>query len=364
MLIPKSLLLIGLAGWLGATVIGCQRSTSGSSGRSYRMGFENSAPKLDYNMYMQSLNLWLVRSDAAIISAQVPWDSLLGGEAASTYVVDNFLGLANLYRSHLLKLWVYIDPENGLNRTADADDLVALGKSIAQPEVQLVYRNFVRVMDSILRPDHLGLALETNLIRAAAPDSIYQGVRQASNAAAQDMRTFDPQVKLSISVQVETAWGVLGQSGPYQGVDQDFADFPFIQELGLSSYPYFSFASPQDIPSNYYSRLVQGRSLPVFVTEGGWTSQTITGFSGQAITSSSAIQASYIRRQSTLLEQALATAVFQLTFTDIDLSSLSTQQAASLKYFAWLGMVDTTLQPKASLSTWDSVFSKILQPGN
>lgn len=344
--------------------LGCQRTSVAKAERSFRMGFENSAPKLDYSLYQQSLNRWMTRADAAIIASQVPWDSLLSGESAATYVLDNFLGLANLYRSNHLKLWVYIDPENGLNRTADADELVAMGKSIAQANIQRVYRNYVRVMDSILRPDHLGLAMETNLIRAAAPDSIYQGVRQASNGAAQDMLAFDPQVKLSISVQVETAWGVLGASGFYQGIDQDFTDFPFMQEVGLSSYPYFSYASPQDIPSNYYARLVQGRSFRVFVAEGGWTSQTLAGFSGQTISSSEAVQASYISRQRILLQQAQATAVFQLTFTDIELSSLSAQDAASLKYFAWLGLVDTTLQPKAALKTWDSVFSISLQPGN
>jgi hypothetical protein len=115
---------------------------------------------------------------------------------------------------------VYIDPENGLNRSSDSYPLVALGQSIAQPAVQQVYRRFVVVMDSLLRPDHLGVALETNLIRLVAPDSIYEGVKAAANAAATDVRVVDGRVPLSVSVQAEVAWGKLGGTS-YLGVAQD-----------------------------------------------------------------------------------------------------------------------------------------------
>ncbi|MBK7258755.1 MAG: hypothetical protein IPI01_13355 [Ignavibacteriae bacterium] len=45
-------------------------------------------------------------------------------------------------------------------------------------------------------------------------------------------------------------------------VATDFADFPFIDELGLSSYPYLSgFTAPEQIPPDYYSRLAAWDSL-------------------------------------------------------------------------------------------------------
>jgi hypothetical protein len=350
-----SLLLISLA---------CNKKNAGSSAsRSYRMGFQNSAPKPDLNLAIQSLSLWTPRADAAMISTELPWDSLLMGVDPVNYVVNNYLALANYYRSKNLKLWVYMDPENGLNRSADADKLVAMGKSIAAPAMQQVFQRFVFVMDSILRPEHLGLALETNLIRGIAPDSIYQGVKSAANAAATKVRTYDPNVKMSVSVQADYAWGALGGTG-YTGVAKDFVDFPFIQEVGISSYPYFDFNSPADIPLDYYSKLVQGKSFPVFVSEGGWTSQSIIGFSGQLINSSTAVQEQYISRQSQLLDQAQAIALFQLTFTDIELSSLPSTVNPTIKYFTYLGMVDSLLNPKPALTEWDSLFQRKLKVGN
>src|SRR5580692_2625597 len=157
--------------------VACTPNRQGSQGRTYRMGFAASAPRPDINLLVETLNLSAQYADAGIISTQVPWDSLISGEDPIAYVLYDCVPPANYWRAKQFKLWVYIDPENGLDRTKDAPDLQALGLSIANPAVQQIYRRFVEVVDSILKPDHLGLALETNLIRAAAPDSIYQGVK-------------------------------------------------------------------------------------------------------------------------------------------------------------------------------------------
>jgi len=333
-------------------------SDGSASSRSFRMGFMSSAPRPDINLYLQSLSLWTLHADATIISTEVPWDSLLNGESPVTYVTDEYMGLVNYCRGMHLQLWVYIDPANGLNRASDANPLVARGKSIAQPAMQQVYRRFVFVVDSLLHPDHLGLALETNLIRAISPDSIYQGVKNGANDAAADIRAFDPQVPLSVSVQAEVAWGMLNGSA-YMGVAGDFTDFPFLQELGISSYPYMSFSNPGDMPLNYYSRLVADHPLPVFISEGGWTSMKIpTGVNGQFIQSSPAVQAAFIQRQGQLLSQAHANGLFQLTFTDLDLAGWPPADAAGLSVFAYLGVVDSNFIPKPALAAWDSLLKK------
>ena len=267
----NSLLLVALI----TSFISCKKNNDVAATRSYRMGFMNSAPRFDDTALMiTSLNTWTTRADAAIISTEVPWDELFAGVNASTYVNTHYKDLAAFYRSKNLAIWVYIDPQNGLDRTADAVPLVKVGKSIAQPAVQEKYRQFVIAMDSILKPDHLGLALETNLIRFAAAPSIYNGVKQAVNDVAKELKLKNTKAKLSASIQVEMAWGLLA-GVPYQGITTDFTDFPFIEEIGLSSYPYFSFGKPSDIPDDYYSKILAGKTLPAFVCEGGWTSKSV-----------------------------------------------------------------------------------------
>jgi hypothetical protein len=350
-------LLMGLLG----LIFSCKKDDDSPAARSYRMGFQNSAPRYDdFNLIIQSLQLWSARADAAMITTEVPWDSLYAGHSIPHYVLNNYSGLVDYYRTNNFKLWIYIDPANGLNRASDANSLVAIGKSIAQDDVQKLYRRFVVVMDSMLKPDHLGLALETNLIRAASAASIYNGVKKAANDVVADVRVIDPTVKLSVSVQADVAWGNLTGNGSYIGIDQDLTDFPFVQELGISSYPYFNLSKPEDLPLDYYAKLVIGKSLPVFVSEGGWTSQTFSGPNQEVITGSTTLQQNYITRQSQLLDQAKAIAVFQLTFTDIDLNHLPTNTDPTIKYFAYLGLVDINLQPKPSLTTWDNVFKRKL----
>ncbi len=330
------------------------------SHRTYKMGFQNSAPRFDdFDLFIQSLQMWTQRADAAMITTEPPWEELLDGQDPVTYVVDNYKGLVDYYRSLGFELWVYIDPQNGLDRTSDAQELVAAGRSIAEPEIQALYQRFVVVMDSVLNPEHLGLALETNLIRDAAPAVIYNGVKQAAQDAAAQLTSLDPDVKLSISVQVDYAWGKLGGE-TYLGVSQDFTDFPFIEELGLSSYPYLGWDSPNELPANYYSKLVEGRDIPVFVAEGGWTSESIR-IAPFVINSSPEKQRDYINRHHQLLNTVKATGYFQLVFTDLDLAALPPEVNDNIRFFAFLGLVDEELDPKPALAAWDKLYALALR---
>ncbi len=340
-----------------ALLSGCGKSGTApgvATPRHYRMGFAANAPRFEFDLLLAALELWTRRADAALIGGEAPWDSLLAGVPAADYVRRQHAPLAEYYRGRGLRLWVYLDPANGLNRAGEANALTAAGRSISEPAIQQLYREYAVACDTLLRPDVLGVVLETNLIRIAAPPALYAAVRQVANAAAADIRAVDPAVKLSSSVQVETAWGRLGLGTGYVGVEQDFTDFPYTQVLGLSSYPYFGWTSPDSLPSDYYSRLLQGRSLPVGVTEGGWTSESFG-----TVVSSAALQRRYIERQAQLLDGMSAVGWFQLTFTDIEVHSVP--QGRELAPFSRTGLVDTTLAAKPALSPWDVTFKRPLQ---
>lgn len=346
---------------LAIAFFSCSKQDEGPKKRTYRMGFQNSAPRFDdFNLTLQSLNTWTQRADAAIISTEVPWDSLLAGEKPENYVFNNYKGLVDFYRSKNFKLWVYVDPQNGLDRTSDATALTDKGKSIADANMQYLYRRFVMVMDSILHPEHIGFALETNLIRLASPPSIYNGVKKAVNDVAQELRLRNKNVKFSVSIQADMAWGKLA-GGSYQGIEQDFIDFPFIDELGISSYPYFGFTNPDDLPTNYYSRLVEGKNISVFISEGGWASGSWNSPS-TSFASSPQMQQRYIIKQAELLDQIHASALFQLTFTDIDTAHLPSPYPPNLVYFTTLGLVDEVLNPKPALASWDEIFKRPYDP--
>ena len=321
------------------------------------MGFSALPPRPDQAVVLQNLELWTKRADAAIMHQSVPWGPLLGGIPAHVEVDSVEQPLADYYRAKGLRLVITVDVTNGLDRSAEDPTLLGLGHSITEPAMQTLYRQYVMALDTVLHPDYLGLAAETNLIRQAAPDSVYQAVVTMTNAAAGDLSALSSGPKRYVSVQVEVAWGFT-QSGAYVGIAQDLADFPFVQAIGLSSYPYFVVAAPEVLPLDYYSRIQREAGLPVLVVEGGWTSASVG-----SVVSSPDEQARYITRQAQLLDSAQAVGVFQLTFADLALSTFPPQPPGSiLPLFASLGLVDTNLTAKPALSKWDETYRRPFAP--
>lgn len=331
--------------------------SASASPRTFRMGFSAIGPDSTLSGTLAALNAWTMRADAAIMHLSVPYKALLTGTTAAAYVDANQAQLASYYRAKHLMIVVTVDVTNGLDRSAEDPDLVAMGRSITEPAVQLVYRQFVQALVSSIHPEYLGLAAETNLIRGASSPTVYAAVVQMASAAAADVHAMSgAHPMLYVSVQADEGWGRLLHANVYQGVEQDFHDFPFMEVLALSSYPYFVFTDPNDIPPDYYTRLANGRAMPVLVVEGGWTSGAVGN-----VQSTPQVQARYIRRQEQLLDAAKAVAVFQLTYADLDLTAFPPQPPGSiLPLFAQLGVVNTHLQPKPALAAYDSVFARPL----
>lgn len=320
--------------------------------RRYLMGFSAIPPRLDSTAdVIGAINNWVPHADAAIMHVSPPWAAMLAGHSPAGAVDTVQLPLAQYYRAKGLRLVFTVDATDGLNRAAEAPELVSLGRSITDTAVQRLYREWVFAVAQQIQPDYLGLAAETNLIRAAAPDSVYRAVVTMTNAVAAQIKTASLPSKLYVSVQVEVAWGRLSGAGPYQGIAQDLADFPFVEALGLSSYPYLGgFVAPESIPLDYYSRIAQGTALPSLVVEGGWPSVSVG-----SLVSSPALQARYIDRQTQLLDSAKATGLFQLTFYDLDLSANPPPPGSILPLFAHLGLADSAMRAKPALASWDRV---------
>lgn len=358
---------VGMIRWLivlalaAAFAAGCgsgSKNPAKPSGptRPYRMGFSSFPPKLSIASILATIDAFAPHSDAALIVTEPPWDSLLAGRSPDSLIRNNQVGLANYFRSKgLTHIVVTVDPTNGLDRSADSAPLEAAGRSLTEPAIQALFRGYVVAMDTLIHPDYISVASETNLIRAAAQPTLYNAVKQVANDAYADLRAHDPTVKIFTTIQVETAWGRLGGSGPYVGIDTDRADFPFAQVIGLSSYPYLAgFTDPDSIPIDYYSRLSFGIGLPEMVIEGGWSSDSTISPNWNTDK-----QRRYIAREAALLDQAAAIGWFQITFADLDRVSLGLPPSAAP--FASLGLVDVDLNPKPALNAWDAVFARPLR---
>src|SRR6478752_6356293 len=187
----------GLAATLLVVSTACPRTAekpkiTSSGTRSYLMGFSVIPPRPDIKVAVQSLGIWTRRADAAIMHFDVPWALLLGGTSAADALRKDGVDLEHYYRSKHLNLVVTIDVTNGLARDSEATALVAAHRSITEPAIQRLYRNYVRALVDKLHPDYLGLAAETNLIREIAPRPVYDAVVRMTNDAANDVRRQHP----------------------------------------------------------------------------------------------------------------------------------------------------------------------------
>ncbi|MCL4212951.1 MAG: hypothetical protein KJZ74_03455 [Gemmatimonadales bacterium] len=325
--------------------------------RTFRMGFSVVPPLPTSASGVATVNAWAPRADAAIMHLAVPYAAVLGGVTAAEHVRTVDVPLANLYRARGFPLTITIDPGDGLDRAAESPELVALGRSVTEPAVQAVYRQYVVAVVDQLRPEYLGLIAESNLIRALSPPAVYAAMVAMANDAASLVRAMGGTLPaLYASVQADVAWGPA--PAPYVGVEADFRDFPFTEVLAISSYPYFTFADPDQIPLDYYTRLAGGRTLPVLVVEGGWTSAAVG-----TVSSSPQTQARYWRRHERLLDSAKAVRLFQLTYTDLDLAAYQPLPPGSvLPLFASNGLVTATFAAKPALATYDSIFRRPVVP--
>ena len=348
----------GAVAFLLGVGLACSEPDATAPPRTYRMGFAATPPRLDIQSALQTVEMWMPRADGALLALTVPWKSLLADTGASFLVRRDQFDLVQLYRSRGLAIVAMVDATDGLARDREAPELVELGRSIREPAVQQAYREYVMAVDSILQPTDLALAMETNLIRLAAPREVYDALRTMVNATAQALGGASARARLSVTVQVDVAWGRLQGTNQYIGIADDRADFPFARALGLSSYPFLAgFSDPEDVPLDYYARLGADHALPMMVMEGGWTSATVGN-----VVSSPEKQARWITRQWRLADEARLVGLYQITFTDLDLSSYPVPPGSILPLFAHLGLVDTELRAKPALAAWDRAFERPLRP--
>lgn len=332
-------------------------ATGTPASRSWRLGFSSVPPRPEVDLAVATIQAWSARAELAAVHEEVPWADLLAGADPVALATATQLPRATLLRSLGLQLVVTPELNDGLAREAEAPQLRALGRSLTEPAVQRAWCDWLVAVTRVLAPEWLCLAAETNLVRAAAPATLYGAVVSTARQGTAALRAAGlPRLpRLMTSVQVECAWGRLpGQDGRFQGIATDRSDFPQAELLGLSSYPFLGLASPADLPDDWYARLVTSAGLPAFVTESGWTSPTGTDTAAQQA------QQDYVARHAQLLDGVGAVGAVQTFFADIDVASWSAFATGSLPEFAQTGLVSVDLRAKPGLAAWDALHARPL----
>lgn len=237
--------------------------------RTYRMGFSGFPPSNNITLALQAITTWMTRSDFALFDLTIPFGRLLAGETPAAILASE-VNLRNRYgNGGITTRGVTFDLTNPVNRSLENPDLVAANRSLIEPAIRDMAINYMKVAVDLLAPQYVVVAKEVNLIRKQC-SGCYLAVFATANFAAGNLTSIGPPGKLvGVSVNVEAAYPA---GLPFEGIEQDFTNFPFVQLLGLSTYPYLGqFGDPpSNIPLDYFTKLLGARSLPMFIAEGGY----------------------------------------------------------------------------------------------
>lgn len=323
--------------------------------RTFVMGWSPGPPRLDIDLFFQVVDSLTQVAEATILQQPVPWPELLAGAPMDSLVEDRGV-LADFLRLKGFQIVFLVDPLDGLDRRKEDPELVALGRSILEPEIRALHEEWVRRIASRVHPRWFGLASEINTLAAVGDPVLYAAVLDLVNTLAPQVRQLSPGSSVFVSFQADQANGRLGDP-----IIDHFAlidDFD-IDALGLSSYPVFAFAAPADVPDDYFTPFDDATNLPLLYVEGGWSSENVPWGSG-----SPQAQADYFKRYESLLDGIGAELWVMLTFTDLDIPSfgLPPDRALTLSNFAFMGILDTELRRKPSYAEWARIFDRPLSP--
>lgn len=323
--------------------------------RSYAVGFAPSAPRAETELFIALMDSMAQVSDVTIIQQAVPWPELLAGASIDS-LVDDRVQVAQFLRAKGLQIIFLVDPLDGLDRRKEDPDLVALGRSILEPDIRAMHEDWVLRMAAAIQPRWFGLASEINTLAARGDPDLHAEIRDLVNTLAPQVRQRSPGTDVFVSFQADEANGTL--------VDPIIDHFALIEEydidaLGLSSYPVFAFDHPSDIPDGYFSTFDDATDLPLLMVEGGWTTAPVPLGSGTPQE-----QVEFLRRYEVLLDEIEAEAWVMLTFTDLDIEALGLppDRAMGLSNFSRMGLLDIDLQRKPAYAEWERIFQRPLRP--
>jgi hypothetical protein len=153
------------------------------------------------------------------------------------------------------------------------------------------------------RPPLLGIGNEVNRIQEADPAAYREWVA-ALPGIVHAIREASPATRIFVTFQYEFVRGAGALSGQARAPQWDMVAevAPYLDVVVFTTYPYFDYAHPDDIPADYYRDAVQRLGVPVAFSEVGWPSGPLSVAPASPFGGTPAEQRAFIERLPDLLE--------------------------------------------------------------
>jgi hypothetical protein len=323
-------------------------------------GFFPSPPEASTQSVIDTYKTIGQHGDVVLLQQNIPWEAFSAGAEAQSQAITDIHNQYILAHQNGLEVIFVVDPLNGLNRSEFQGLPAGWEASFANPQVRAAFSNYTLRIVREFHPKYLGLASEINTYNDAHPEdfpyylSLYKEVYTQVKAEAPDTQIF-------VTFQWEELNNLMpsvAQGAPYSvnwGQVEQFE--PNLDIWAISSYPFVIFSSGADIPADYYTPLLARTTKPLAVAEGGYSSEPVGPFHGDAQS-----QVDYLKAiHSQIGGDRLAFWIY-LLINDFNLASYASlmnekgqgTNINTLGMFAFVGLTKSDRTPKPALAIWDS----------
>jgi hypothetical protein len=167
----------------------------------------------------------------------------------------------------------------------------------SDPEDVAHFSSVVTGIAEQYQPPFFILGAEINRIWEQHP-AAYEAFIAQWPAVYDVIKTASPDTQVGTSFQYEFLRGEGFLSGQQREPQWQLLD-PFVQVgdfIGLSTYPFFDYETPDAIPADYYAEVAERTGLPLAFTEMGWPSRPLSTFPESGYGGSEAEQAAFAER--------------------------------------------------------------------
>jgi len=256
-------------------------------------------------------------------------------------------------------------PLNGLNRRQFHDLPENWEASFANPDVRAAFKHFTLWIIQEFKPTYLGLGSEINTYLDAHPGDAGHYL-SLYNEVHEEVKETAPDTKIFVTFQWDDLNNMFpsaseGRPANHTNWEQIHSFEPRLDLWVISSYPYFIYENAEDIPDDYYARLLQATDKPVAVAEGGFTSSRNPDD-----------QIAYLEAIHNQLGERMSFWVY-LILSDLNMDNLTgimrdqgvaEEDIQTLSQFSTIGLQHINGHPKPALEVWDDYRQNEKQPGS
>jgi hypothetical protein len=227
--------------------------------------------------YEEAFKLAGENGELILIQRAPPWDEFRPSGTISAQTLDLTREEKRLAEENGLGIFAAVDPLDPANRGRLASppaDLADAG--FGDSQVRSAFIAYAQYLALNLKPRYMALGMEVDLYEAARPDD-FDNLVSLYSEAYDAVKDISPATLVFPTFQMEAIQNLLSPGGTAQ--PETIARWhlvlrfePKVDILAVTTYPSFAYATPNDIPAEYYDQLRRYSDAPIAIAAAGYSS--------------------------------------------------------------------------------------------